>query len=262
MGKGAANFGITITSFFPDKLPLIGVTNSLPMGFKNPRQAQIIHTELVERIPEMQEELKRNGVWPLFWHGLGEFRTVCTKPIATIEDYKGLKIRSYGLYVPKIWESLGAVGVTAFPAEMYEGLQRGQIDCAYFPHDLALSFKLQEVAKFANTANFGAITTWPIFVNYENWQEWPDNVKKLMMEVADEAAQLDRERVVKTDRDALKEMVRLGGMKEIEFKDQEKLEKISPDFYGIWIKSMEKKGLGDPARRIVEYWKKRLQEVD
>ena len=76
-----------------------------------------------------------------------------------------------------------------------------------------------------------------------------------MMEVADEAAQLDRERVVKTDRDALKEMVRLGGMKEIEFKDQEKTRKN----FARLLRHMDQKhgeeGPGRPGeadRRILE----------
>jgi TRAP-type C4-dicarboxylate transport system substrate-binding protein len=261
VGKGAAHFGVIITSFFPDRLPLVGVTNSLPLGFKNPRQAQIIHTELVAEIPEMQEELRRAGIWPLFWHALAEFRTLCTKPITRLEDYRGLRMRSYGIYVPRMWEALGATPVTAFPAEIYEGLQRGQLDCAYFPHDLALSFRLHEVAKFTNTANFGAISTWPIIANYKFWQQLPDNAKKLIMTVSDEAAAKDREVTSKTDRDSLAAMVQKGNVKELEFPDQGKLEKATPDFFQMWVANMEKKGLGEPARRTVAYWKKRLQEV-
>lgn len=261
VGKGAAHFGVIITSFFPDRLPLVGVTNSLPLGFKNPRQAQIIHTELVEKFPEMQDELKRAGIWPLFWHALAEFRTLCTKPITRLNEYRGLKMRSYGIYVPKMWESLGATPVTAFPAEIYEGLQRGQMDCAYFPHDLALSFRLHEVAKFANTANFGAISTWPIIANYKSWQQLPDSVKKLIMAVSEEAAAKDREITSSTDRDSLKAMVQKGNVKEMEFLDQAKLEQVAPDFFQMWVTNMEKKGLGDPAKRIVAYWKKRLQDV-
>lgn len=262
VGKGAAHFGVTITSFFPEKLPLNGVTNSLPLAFKNPRQAQIIHTELVDNIPEMQEELKRNGVWPLFWHGLGEFRTLCTKPITKLEQYRGLKIRSYGQYVPRLWQALGANPVTAFPAEIYEGLQRGLLDCSYFPHDLALSFKLHEVAKYASTANFGAITTWPIFVNYKFWQSLPENVRQLIVKVSDEAAEMDRQTIVKTDRDSLQEMMKKGGVREVKFEDQEKLEQSAPDFYELWLARMEEKGLAEPAKRIIAYWKKRLKEVD
>lgn len=261
VGKGAAHFGVIITSFFPDRLPLVGVTNSLPLGFKNPRQAQIIHTELVAQIPEMQEELRRAGIWPLFWHALAEFRTLCTKPITRLEDYRGLKMRSYGIYVPRMWEALGATPVTAFPAEIYEGLQRGQLDCAYFPHDLALSFRLHEVAKFTNTANFGAISTWPIIANYKFWQQLPDNAKKLIMAVSDEAAAKDREVTSKTDRDSLAAMAQKGNVKEVEFLDQGKLEKATPDFFQMWVTNMEKKGLGEPAKRTVAYWKKRLQEV-
>lgn len=261
VGKGAAHFGVIITSFFPDRLPLVGVTNSLPLGFRNPRQAQIIHTELVDRIPEMQDELRRAGIWPLFWHALAEFRTLCTKPITRLDEYRGLKMRSYGIYVPKMWESLGATPVTAFPAEIYEGLQRGQIDCAYFPHDLALSFRLHEVAKFTNTANFGAISTWPIIANLKFWQQLPDSVKQLILAVSNEAAAKDREVTSKTDRESLQAMAQKGNVKEVQFLDQAKLEQSAPDFFQMWIGNMEKKGLGDPARRIAAYWKKRLQEV-
>ena len=261
VGSGAIELGIIVPSFFPTRLPLSGITNALPLAFDSAKQAQIIQTELVAAIPEIQEEYRRNKVWPLFSHGLGVFRLQCVKPISTLADLKNLRIRSYGEHVPKLWGAFGAVGVTALPPEIYEGLQRGKLDCAYFPTDLAHSFKLQEVAKYWSTANFGALSTWPVLVNYDLWHnKWPDSVKKLFTEVADEAVRRDHKLVDAAELQSLAAMQK-SGLQIVEFKEQQKLQETAPDFFTQWVESMTTKGQGDAAKRVVELWRKRRAEL-
>lgn len=262
VGSGAIDMGSYVPSFFPTRLPLSSVTNALPLSFDNAKQAQIIHAELIDLVPEIQDEFKRNKIWPLFFHGLGNFRILCTKPVAKFEDLKNLKIRSYGEHVPKLWASVGAVGITTLPPEVYDGLNRGKLDCAYFPWDLAYSFKLHEVAKYAITADFGAISTWPIFVNYELWHsKWPPNVKKLFTEVSREAVERGNRLIDASGDTSLQAMTKEGGVKVIKFEDQEKLNRAAPDFIGLWVADMEKKGLGIPAKRIGDHWRKRRAEL-
>jgi TRAP-type C4-dicarboxylate transport system substrate-binding protein len=262
IGSGAMELGIIVPSFFPTRLPLSSITNALPLAFDSSKQAQIIQTELVAKIPEIQEEYRRNKVWPIFSHGLGVFRLQCVKPLATVADLKNLRIRSYGEHVPKLWGAFGAVGVTALPPEIYEGLQRGKLDCAYFPTDLAHSFKLHEVAKYWSTANFGALSTWPILVNYDTWHnKWPENVKKLIMDVAHEATKRDHQLVDAVEKESLEAMRKQGGLQVVEFKEQKKLEETAPNFFAAWTESMKAKSQGDVAQRIVDLWRKRRGEL-
>jgi len=69
------------------------------------------------------------------------------KPIKTLEDMKGLKIRVGGSGVP-IAQALG-MSVVAMPAtEAYEALSRKTADGVLFPWEAMMSFRLNEVATF------------------------------------------------------------------------------------------------------------------
>jgi TRAP-type C4-dicarboxylate transport system substrate-binding protein len=261
IGAGAIEMGSIVPSFFPTRIPLAGITNALPLAFDSARQAQIIHNEMVQSIPEIQAEYRRNNVWPIFNHGITVFRILCTKPVATIEDFKNLRVRSYGEHVPRLWKALGAVGITTLPPEQYEGLQRGKLDCAYFPNDLHLQLKLHEVGKFWSSASFGALATQPTLINLALWEKLPPHVRKLFVDVGREAVLREHAIADQSDPDSLAEMQRLGNVKVVEFKDQAKLDAIGPSFFDQWIENMTSKGLGDPAKRMVDYWRKRRAEL-
>jgi len=80
-----------------------------------------------------------------FNHGPGLLHAA--KPVRTIEEMKGLKIRVGGSGVP-IAQALG-MSVVAMPAtEAYEALSRKTADGVLFPWEAMMSFRLNEVATF------------------------------------------------------------------------------------------------------------------
>ncbi|WP_161141908.1 TRAP transporter substrate-binding protein [Propylenella binzhouense] len=82
-------------------------------------------------LPHLQElyrtrsQVELLGVWPLaaqvFW---------CNKPVASLADLKGKKVRTSGASLAEFLEAAGAVPATLPFAEMIPGIQRGVIDCA------------------------------------------------------------------------------------------------------------------------------------
>ncbi len=157
VGSGAVDMAAVPAGYFPSKLPLTGMTNSVMMLFDDNELAVEVTEELVQKNKGIRDELKRNNIYPIFFHGIGTYRPFCNKPVATMADFKGLKVRSWGEYVPVLWQSLGATGVDVLPAEIYESLQRGTINCAFWPYDAIYSNKLYEVGKYASDLSFGAI---------------------------------------------------------------------------------------------------------
>jgi TRAP-type C4-dicarboxylate transport system substrate-binding protein len=264
VGSGAVDLAAVSPGYFPDRLPLSGATNSVMMQFETNAQAVRATSELVEKFPDVQAELKRNNVYPIFFHSLNTYRLFCTKPVETMADLKGLKIRSWGEYIPIMWNSVGAVPVTVMTPDVYESLQRGTIDCAFFPNDLSYSLKLYEVAKYAwdGDSNFGAIPTWPIWANWNTWHNvWPESVRKLLTAVGREAMERDIKEVRADEDKALKEMVDKHGVKVVHFRDMDKVRATIPDLAEVWIKKMKAKGLEKDAKELSRYWKKRDQEL-
>lgn len=265
VASGAVDLGATSPGYFPNRLPLTGATNSVMMQFDSNEAATRATAELVQKFPAVQKELERANVYPIFFHSLNAYRPFCRKPIEKIEDFAGLKIRSWGEYIPIMWEALGATAVSLMTPDMYESLQRGTVDCVFWPHDLNYSLKLNEVAKYAwsgSENHFGAIPTWPIWVNWKTWHEkWPENVRKLLTEVGQEAMERDIRAVREDEQMALDAMIEKSGVKVVDFKDMDKVRAKIPDLADNWIEKMKARGLGAEAKEIADYWRKRGAEL-
>ena len=261
VGSGAVELGATAPGYFPSQLPLSGAMNALPLVFKSNKQAQIITTKLGD-LEEIKEEYKKNRVWPLFYHSINNFHVLCTRPVKTLKDFEGLKIRSYGEYVPRLWQALGATPVNALTPELYEGLQRGRLDCAYFPNELNAGLKLYEVAKYQSSADFGAIPTWPIYVNYDLfWNKWTPEVRELIMQVSKDASERDIEMVAEAGRTAIAGAQEKQGVQLLPFEEQAELEARAPNFLDLWLEVEGGRGKQEAAQTIVTEWRRLLDEV-
>lgn len=265
VGKGGVAFGGDAQGYYPSALPLNTMPNALlgTLSFTTASQASRITREIFEKFPAMQEEFKALGVWPLYFNSVTSFRVACTKPINTIDDLKNKKIRQFSAYHPKLWESLGAVGVTVLPAEMYEGLQRGRLDCAFYSYPALQSQKIFEQAKYVSTANFGAGATWPIVVNYDLFHnKWPESVRKLLTELAAEAEKRSAAADTAAGDTALAFMRANGAIiNELPAAEQKKLEAAVPNFIDVWVDQQGATPRAAVAREIGAYIKKRRMEL-
>ena len=260
VGGGAVQLGAVPPAYFPNELPLVGAPNALPATFRKNEHAQIIVTELANKIPAVKTELSKAGVHPLFFHTLNGYRPLCTKPVTKMADWAGLRIRSFGAFQPQMWNALGAVGVVVLPAEIYEGLQRGRLDCAYFSTDLHAASKLHEVGKFYSTADFGPNATWPIWINDKLWNSFTPDTRKLFEEVSAEAAKRSLKALSEADEAATKVMLD-AGVKIVQFTEEEKFRQALPDMKKFWLGQMEKRGLGAEAKEVLDYWQRRQTEL-
>ncbi len=91
-----------------------------------------------------------------FVHGPGLLHS--KKEIKTLEDIKGVKIRTGGGGV-KIANSLGAVAVAMSAPKAHESLQRGTTDATFFPYESVTGFKLAKLVKFHLEVPGGLYTT-------------------------------------------------------------------------------------------------------
>ncbi|WP_340151312.1 C4-dicarboxylate TRAP transporter substrate-binding protein [uncultured Sneathiella sp.] len=266
VGSGAVPAGGDAQGYYPAALPLNTMPNALlgTLTYASSKQASTLTREVFEKFPEVQEEWKALGIWPLYFNAVPSFRVACTEPVATVKDLRGKKVRQFSAYHPKVWEAVDAVGVTVLPAEIYEGLQRGRIDCVFYNYSAILSQKMYEQANYVSKASFGAGSTWPIVVNYDMFfNEWSEDLRNLFLEVAKEAELRSVEVAEAEEIKALKAMEELGvNLVEFSPEEQQKLEEKLPDFIDIWIKQQEGTDRYDVAKRIGDYMKKRSTELN
>jgi TRAP-type transport system periplasmic protein len=120
----------------------------------------------------LREEMKSQGLYAVprgcFDNGFHQI-TCSTKPIRTVDDLQGLKIRTPDapIYV-EAWKALGAAPVVANLNKLYETLKSGMAEAQTNPLATAELLKLYEVQKYVSMTNHG----WSGFNLLANWKLW------------------------------------------------------------------------------------------
>lgn len=257
--NGAVDVGSFVPAYYPGQMPLMSLVNSLPLTWDNPILAMETQQYLVENNEYVQAELEANGVYPILFHGLPPYRLQCTKPVRKIEDIEGLRVRTFGEWPPIMFERLGAVPVNIAMTEVYEGLQRGSLDCAYLSVEGAGFLKIGEVAKYWSTINLGAIAAYSSFVSADKYESWSDEFKQILEEAADVAEAYEKEEFARLEEATLESADELG-VKVVEFEDQDKLGEVVPDLLGEWEADMCKRDQCDAAQSVVADIRKVMEE--
>lgn len=124
----------------------------------------------------LSEEFKEVKVLALHCHNPGLFHTR-EVPVRTMEDLRGLRMRTPSPAISTMLAYLGATPVGMPPGQVYEALQRGTLDGAAFPWDPINSFKLAEVLDFHLNAR--VYTTCFYFVmNERSYEHLPEMARQ------------------------------------------------------------------------------------
>jgi TRAP-type C4-dicarboxylate transport system substrate-binding protein len=260
VGSGAVDIGNFPVDYFFSQFPVASLNGSLPMLFETAQDAAHLMRESYEQIPEVKAELDATNLHPFLYRGLPQYRIICTKPVETLADFQGLKVRTYGTFHPMLFQAFGAVPVNMELGETYDGLQRGTVDCVYMNYLTASLFKLFEVAKYTSDAEFGATPLYLAYVNQGTWDGWSDEFKTLFNDVVAEAEAMADAEINAAEQGGLETLL-ANGVTLVPFKDQEKMEAEAPDFLELWVGEVAAVGKGDAARAHADFIRKRIAEL-
>ena len=100
------------------------------------------------------------------------------KPVRSLEDMKGLKIRTPSAAQSAQLEALGAIPIDMPANQIYNSLDRGVVDAAMIPMSAALDFKLIEVARhFTVNAPLGR-SPFLVAMNRARYEKLPVDLRK------------------------------------------------------------------------------------
>lgn len=179
--KGIADIGFSVFGYTRGRFPMIS-TMDQPLGYKSGVQATKLINEFYKKFKP--KELDDVHVLYLHAHGPGILHT--KKPVKTMEDLKGMKIRAQGTVVP-IVQALGGAPVGTSMPETYDALRTGVVDGAMSPQEALEGWKWGEIVKYT-TQNFGSAYTATMFVvmNKNKWNSLPPDVQKVFTDVSAE----------------------------------------------------------------------------
>jgi TRAP-type C4-dicarboxylate transport system substrate-binding protein len=257
VAKGAIDMGSVVQGYFTSNLPFAAMTNSLPMTFFDGEAAMRVAMKLDHENPDQIAEYEANNIKPLINRFLPNYKLICTSPIKTVKDLEGKKIRTFGNYMPIMFDALKATPVNVLPGEMYEALKRGSMDCSYLTLPFFTVFKLYEVAPYVIDVKFGGINAYFLAINKAKFDAYPKEVQDLMIQVGKEATEVGVKETYDIDDKARAELVAKGA-KFVQFEEQEKLEDTVPDMIPHWLAAMEKLGKKAEAEAYAATVKKDL----
>jgi TRAP-type C4-dicarboxylate transport system substrate-binding protein len=103
-----------------------------------------------------------------------------SKPIRTLDDLKGMKIRTPSAAQSAQLTALGAIPVDMPANQIYNNLDRGVIDASMIPMSAALDFKLIEVAKYFTVDAPLGRSPFLVAMNRARYEKLPANLKKVI----------------------------------------------------------------------------------
>ncbi len=176
--KGITDLGMSVFAYTRGRFPLMEVLD-LPLGYPNGRTATAVANEFFRKFTP--KELEGVKILYLHAHGPGLLHTV--KPVLSLKDLKGLKIRSTGLSA-KVVESLGGTPVAMPQGGTYEALERGVVDGTISPIETLKGWKQAEVIKATtDTSGIGYTTSMFVVMNLNKWNSLPKDIQQVFEEV-------------------------------------------------------------------------------
>ena len=165
---GIADLAYGVQGYTPGKFPLTSVM-TLPFQASSAMNATNTLWNLYQNIPEIQAEYDGTEVLYLWTNEPSQILT-SKKQVKTLEDLKGLKLRSPDTALNSVIEAWGATPVNMPLPDVFDAMQKGVVDGALVDLTALNDFNLADVTKYVAVVN---VSTTPFYVvaNPTSWNK-------------------------------------------------------------------------------------------
>jgi TRAP-type transport system periplasmic protein len=132
------------------------------------------------------------------------------KPIKTVEDLKGMKIRVMASPIEqKVWTALGAQPTSIPTPETYSALQTGVVQGAENAPIIILGWKFYEPAKYYSLTEHQFFMA-PVFMSDRAYQKLPADLRAIVLKCIQDASVYERQADLQINEKALEQLKTLG----------------------------------------------------
>ena len=178
--KGLIDMTFMAGSYYTSIIPEIDI---MSLSTKTPWQ------EKADGVLDYLEEIhnKKANTHVLGRVGSGSyFHIFLSKPVKSMADFNGLKLRSSATPVPFI-KSMGVTPVGMPPPDIYTAMERGVVDGYILPPATIRDFGLIKASKFMVYPGFYKPSTY-VLMNLDKWNSLPNHLQELLTTHAEEMA--------------------------------------------------------------------------
>lgn len=169
---------------------------------------KVIEGPLGQRVGEWMTQA---GLTPVGM-GINGFRqlTNSKRPIAAVEDIKGMKFRVPGTEVfLSAFKRMGADAVTMNAQEMIQAMATGVVDGQENPYVTIMAFRMFEVQKYVTAWNY-IVDPMIMYANTRRFRALKPEFQAILLEEGKRAALAQRARAEKDDLDSIEELKKRG----------------------------------------------------
>ena len=250
--KGEADVTWYLTGGTPGRFPVTELIN-LPYLVGSAEIGTKVLNDPDLRAKYIDPENKGVKVLVVFTNQPGQVHTT-KKPIKSLDDMKGMRLRFASPTVRDFIAALGATPVGVAPTEQADQLQKGTIDGTFIDYGGAgIAFKLGGILKYT-TEMYSYVTAFGLIMNPDYYGKLPADLKKLV----DDSVK-GQEAEIGKGWDSIdgpgKKLLIDGGMQPVKLEPAEdvKLRKIAAEVATKAVADLEGKGL--PAKAAYEMMK-------
>ena len=181
---GIADIGFGPMGVTPGRFPLTEVMEQ-PLGVKNASGMTRLSNEFFHAFhPKELEQVK-----VLFFLSASPGLLHTKRPVRSLEDLKGMKIRCLGGNAAKVLKALGAVPIIIPTGDTYDALRKGIVDGVVAAWDSLETLKWGEILPYTTVSYHGAVGA-PGFVvmNKAKWGSLPADVQEIIDQLSVEYA--------------------------------------------------------------------------
>ena len=175
---GVADIVWTVAGYTPGRFPRTEVFE-LPFTMTNGEAVSRAYWDLASETM-MDQDFKQFKVLGLWVHGPGLIHS--KKPIESVGDLNGVKLRAPTRVTNGLFKSLGATPVGMPVPAVPEALSKGVIDATVIPWEVTGALKVNELVSNHTTFGDDALytTTFIFAMNKDRWNALPDDLKAII----------------------------------------------------------------------------------
>ncbi len=242
---GVVDAGWCFHNYWPGMTDLANSISLPGLPFPNCESVGAVIYQIYHEFPSIQQEFSDVHVMTPWGDG---YQAVITnkKQIKTLNDFKGLKLRTSGTNPTEMLKALGATPMMCPMPDSYLSLEKGTFDGMTAGHEANLSFRLYEVTDYQTFGPFGSYF-FTYSMNKDKWNSLPADIQEAITSVNTvENAMMLSKGWGDVALESLNEQIKAGGHDVTQYtlpaSEVEKLSQISAPIQQAWVEKMTEAG--------------------
>ncbi|WP_306027323.1 TRAP transporter substrate-binding protein DctP [Stappia sp. MMSF_3263] len=218
--RGTLDIGLSPIGFEQSRAALLNYSAMVPFTTADPVLQGRVATRMLDEVPSLQKSMKPYNAHILSMMVTEAYGLATNFDWTSIDELKGRRIAMAGTNAP-LFVPIEAVPVNLGIGEHYQAMQTGLAEGSLFFISGMEAFRLKEVASTFTRTGFGSLSTFVAFMNEDTRARLPEEVVKIIDEVAAEAAIMVAARSAERDK-AVAERLEAEGITVRDLSDEER----------------------------------------